>query len=141
MNAANALARRILASQFLRFALVGTAGFVVNEAALWAVHGMTGLNYYWSQPFAFLIAVTFTWWGNRALTFRDQAARENLIHEWGRFVVANGLGAIANYALYAGMLRFAPPPADNPYLALAAGTLFGLIFNFTLSRRFVFRPR
>jgi putative flippase GtrA len=132
-------ARKLIASRFLRFAAVGTAGFVVNEIALWCVHHLTSLNYYTSQIPAFFVAVTFTWWGNRMLTFREQAARTSLVREWAKFVAANGLGAMANYALYVSLLRFAPPPANNPYLALAVGTLFGLVFNFTLSKRFVFR--
>ncbi|MGB8363026.1 MAG: GtrA family protein [Rhizomicrobium sp.] len=139
MTALSAISACLLQSRFLRFGLVGTAGFVVNEAALWVVHHLIGLNNYWSWPPAFIVAVTFTWWGNRVLTFYEHAARSSLMREWGKFVVANGLGAIANYLLYVSMLRFAPPPADNPYLALAAGTLLGLVFNFTLSKRFVFR--
>ena len=139
MNAISEFVRALFKSRFLRFAAVGTAGFVVNEIALWFVHHLSALNYYTSQIPAFFVAVTFTWWGNRMLTFREHAARTSLLREWAKFVAANGLGAVANYALYVSLLRFAPPPADNPYLALVAGTLFGLIFNFTLSKRFVFR--
>jgi len=139
VSALSELARKAVDSRFLLFAAVGTAGFVVNEIALWLVHHLTALDYYTSQIPAFFVAVTFTWWGNRMLTFREHAARASVLREWAKFVAANGLGAAANYALYVSLLRFAPPPADNPYLALAAGTLFGLVFNFTLSKRFVFR--
>ena len=139
MNAVLDFARKLIASRFLRFAAAGTAGFVVNEIALWIVHHLTPLTYYTSQIPAFFVAVTFTWWGNRMLTFREQASRASLVREWAKFVAANGLGALANYALYVSLLRFAPAPANNPYLALAAGTLFGLVFNFMLSKRFVFR--
>lgn len=133
------IAARLLNSRFLRFGVVGTAGFVVNEAALWAMLAAIGLDRYTAQIPAFFVAVTFTWWGNRALTFRDQAAQSSLVREWAKFVMANGLGAIANYALYVGLIRFAPNPLDIPYVALAAGTLLGLVFNFTMSKRFVFR--
>jgi putative flippase GtrA len=132
-------AARLLQSRFLRFALVGTAGFVVNTAVFWVGHHLVGLNTYWSWYPAFLVAVTFTWWGNRTLTFHDHAARISLVREWGKFVAASGFGAVANLALFTALIRFAPPPANNWFLALAAGTLFGLVFNFTLSRRYVFR--
>ncbi len=132
-------AARLFNARFIRFGLVGTAGFAVNEAALWAMLVLAHLDRYSAQIPAFFVAVTFTWWGNRMVTFRDRAAQTSLIREWGKFVAANGLGAIANYALYVGLLRFAPYPANIPYLALAAGTLFGLVFNFTMSKRFVFR--
>lgn len=133
------IAIRLLSSRFLRFAAVGTAGFVVNEAALWLMLAAIHLDRYTAQIPAFFVAVTFTWWGNRTLTFREHAAQSSLIREWLKFVMANGLGAIANYALYVGLLRFAPYPLDIPYAALAAGTLLGLVFNFAMSKRFVFR--
>lgn len=133
------LAARLAQSRILRFAVVGGAGYFVNAAALWAIHHVAGLDYYTSYVPAFLVAVTFTWWGNRELTFQEHAARTSLAREWAKFVAANLIGFGANYALYASLLRFAPYPLDNPFIAQAAGTLFGLIFNFTLSKRFVFR--
>jgi putative flippase GtrA len=139
VNTLSAFAARLLQSRILRFGLVGGAGFVVNEAAFFVVQHLTGLDNHATWLAAFFVAVTFTWWGNRTVTFREHAATTSLGREWGKFVVANGLGAIANFLLFAVLVRFAPPPANNPYLALAAGTLFGLVFNFTLSKRFVFR--
>jgi putative flippase GtrA len=132
-------AARLYQSRFLRFGLVGGAGFFVNEAALFVMLAGVHLDRYTAQIPAFFVAVTFTWWGNRMLTFREHAAKTSLVREWGKFVMANGLGAIANYALYVSLLRFAPYPANIPYFALAAGTLLGLVFNFTMSKRFVFR--
>jgi putative flippase GtrA len=126
-------------SRVIRFGLVGAAGYFVNVAALWLVHHLLALNYYASYAPAFFVAVTFTWWGNRVLTFHEHAARENLLVEWAKFFAANLLGFLANYALYATMLRFAPAPLSNPYVAQIAGTLLGMVFNFTLSKRFVFR--
>ncbi len=133
------LTARLTQSRVLRFGAVGAAGYVVSVAALWLAHHLFSLNYYVSYLPAFLVAVTFTWWGNRILTFHAHAARENLIAEWAKFVAANLLGFLANYALYAALLRFAPAPLNNAYLAQIAGTLFGMIFNFTLSKKFVFR--
>ncbi len=139
MNGLQALWLRLRDARFIRFGLVGGAGFFVNEAALWVILNFIGLDRYTAQIPAFFVAVTFTWWGNRVLTFREHAAQTSLIREWVKFVAANGIGAIANYALYVSLLRFAPHPANSPYLALAAGTLLGLVFNFTMSKRFVFR--
>jgi putative flippase GtrA len=139
MTRVQALWLRLRDARFIRFGLVGAAGFVVNEAALWVMLSVLGLDRYTAQIPAFFVAVTFTWWGNRVLTFRAHAARTSLLREWAKFVAANGLGAIANYALYVSLLRFAPYPLNSPYLALAAGTLLGLVFNFTMSKRFVFR--
>ena len=130
---------RILRSRFLRFALVGGTGFFVNEAALYCALALAHLDKYSGWFVAFVVAVTFTWWGNRTLTFRDRAARKGLLAEWGAFVIANSLGAAANFAVYFALVTYAGRPAGNPLVAVAAGTLVGLVFNFVTSQRFVFR--
>lgn len=124
-------------SAFLRFAAVGAAGFVVNEAALYAaIHGLhLGRDAAWF--FAFVPAVTFTWWGNRTLTFRERAS-DAWLKEWARFVATNSLGALVNLAVYETLIHLTKLDA---MLALAAGVLAGLVFNFTLSKRLVFRGR
>ena len=70
----------------------------------------------------------------------DKAARGimAMVEEWAKFVAANALGFGVNYAVYVSLVTFAPSPLNSPYVALAFGTLAGLIFNFTLSKRFVF---
>jgi putative flippase GtrA len=135
------VATRLLRSQFLRFALVGTGGFVVDESVLALLHGVLGLDPFAARVVSILAAMTFTWWGNRTLTFRPHAARDAKakLAEWLRFVAANSVGAVVNYGTYATMLRFAPSPFGNAYVAAAVGVAIGLLFNFTLSKRFVFR--
>ncbi|HEX3666940.1 MAG TPA: GtrA family protein [Rhizomicrobium sp.] len=132
-------AKRVHEIRFLRFAFVGGCGFLVNELALYLTIYITGLNKYAAWFPAFAVAVTFTWWGNRTLTFRDRAASHGLLREWLVFLIGNSLGAAANFFVYFVVLRFAPPPFANPLLALVAGTIVGLVFNFTVTSRFIFR--
>jgi len=131
------------APAFLRFALVGGAGFVVSSGFLYLALHVLHLGEDVAWFFAFIPSATFTWWGNRTLTFNQHASRGLLdtLHEWIRFVVTNGFGAIVNYAIYESLIHWAPWPLNNPYLALACGVLGGMTFNFTLSKRLVFRPR
>lgn len=138
-----ALAAKFWAQPFVRFAAVGGAGFFVNEAALvlaklW-LHAGDKLGWF----IAFVPAVTFTWWGNRKLTFAEHASRghRDMLAEWARFVAANGVGAAANFLVYAALTTYAPWPFEIAYIALAIGILVGLVFNFTLSKRLVFRKR
>ena len=132
---------RTVRGQFLRFALVGAAGFPIDEGVLALMHGVFGLDPLVARVISISVAMTFTWWGNRMLTFRVEAAEgpAAMAREWLRFVGANGLGALINYGTFAALLRMAPPPFDNAYLATAIGVGVGLIFNFTLSRIYVFR--
>ena len=125
---------------FLRFALVGAAGFVVNEAALWIALHVFHLGKDAGWFFAFVPAVTFTWWGNRTFTFREHASTgaSAILREWLRFVVTNSFGALINLAVYEALIHLT---TIDPLLALACGVLAGMVFNFILSKRLVFRPR
>jgi len=135
------LLKRLSASRFIRFAAVGGAGFFVNEAALALAHELLGAGPRAGWFIAFVPAVTFTWWGNRKLTFADKASSHHvgILAEWARFVATNSLGAAANFAVYALLIGSTPWPFNIPYAALAIGVLVGLVFNFTLSKKLVFR--
>lgn len=130
-------------SQFLRFALVGGAGFFADEGVLWLMCNLAGLDPMTGRVVSILSAMTFTWWGNRTITFSEHAAKGlgGIFREWMRFVGANAIGALINYGTFATLLHFAPAPLNNAYLDTAIGVGIGLIFNFTLSRSFVFRAR
>ncbi|MBL6854288.1 MAG: GtrA family protein [Alphaproteobacteria bacterium] len=124
--------------------MVGGAGFVVDEAILTLGHYGLGLDPLVARAISILCAMTFTWWGNRIFTFAEHAANESagaILGEWFKFVLANALGAVVNYGTFTVLVRFAPAPLSNPLLATAIGVGVGLIFNFTLSKRFVFRPK
>jgi putative flippase GtrA len=134
-----ALVDRLSRSKFLRFAGVGGAGFFVDAAILAFGLHVLGLDPYSARLLSYLGAATFTWWGNRLLTFADTASADARAHEWGRFLAVNAIGAAVNYGVYAALVTFAPPPLNNPFAALAAGSLSGLAFNFFGSKRFVYR--
>jgi len=129
-------------SRFLRFAVIGGLGFFVNAAALYIALKFLGVGRHAAWFIAFVPAVTFTWWGNRNLTFREHASHTAAFREWLRFVATNGIGALLNLVTYEVLLSWSPFPPNNPYVpyaALAAGVLVGMMFNFTLSKRFVFK--
>lgn len=128
-------------AQFLRFAMVGGAGFFVDEGVLALMRNLFGFGPFSGRAVSILCAMSFTWWGNRTITFHTHAARglSAMAKEWLRYVMANSLGASLNYGSYALLVHFAPVPFDNPYLATAIGVGIGMVSNFTLSRFVVFR--
>jgi putative flippase GtrA len=141
VNAIETIVRTLAASRFLRFSVVGGFGFVVDVSVFFLLHDIAGLNAYAARPFSILAAMICTWLGNRILTFRDHAAEGvgAIFAEWLKFAATNTVGALLNYATFASLVGFAPPPFNYRYLALVAGTAVGLVFNFTLSKRIVFR--
>lgn len=135
------LVDKLLTNKLVRFGTVGGAGFFVNEAALLFARAVLHLGDHAGWLFGFAVAVTFTWWGNRTFTFHEHKSRGHagVLGEWVRFVATNAFGAVANFAVYALLIAFAPRPFNVPYAALFFGVLVGLVFNFTLSKRLVFR--
>jgi putative flippase GtrA len=135
------IARRLAGSRFLRFGAVGSGGYIVDNLVLLSMIDLVGLDRYSGRIVSFLAAATFTWWGNRYFTFSDRRAHgfSGATREWARFILANAVGGLVNVGLYATIVRFAPPPLNNPFLALPFGVAAGLTFNFFFSRQLVFR--
>jgi putative flippase GtrA len=127
---------------FIRFGMVGAGGYVVDTAVLALDTHFLGLDPYSGRALSIFIAMTFTWLGNRTLTFREHAARGSaraIAREWLKFLGANIVGAVVNYSTYALLVAYGPAPLSNKYVALICGVLAGLVFNFTLSKKLVFR--
>lgn len=124
-------------TQFLRFALVGVAGFVVDASALHVAMHYFGAGHYTGRIISYLAAATSTWVLNRHYTFRAHQD-SNLVREWLKFLAANSAGGLVNYSTYAALVAASTLVAAWPALGVAAGSLTGLIVNFTLSRRLVF---
>jgi putative flippase GtrA len=123
-------------AQFLMFGTVGTAGFILDTAAVYALRGTLGL--YGAGLAAYLVAATGNWLLNRAWTFRGQGSGP-MHRQWARFLAANLVGFTLNRGTYALLVTLVPLAAAQPVIATAAGALAGLFVNFSLSRGMVFR--
>ncbi len=121
--------------QLLRFGVVGGIGFLADAGVLLAALAL-GLDKYSGRVLSYLAAVTVTFALNRAWTFRDRQGSGAVAGQWARFAVLNLVGFAANYGTYALLVALT---ALHPVLAVAAGSLAGMGFNFVLSRRYVFR--
>jgi putative flippase GtrA len=132
-------ARFAVVMEILRFGVVGTIGFVVDTAVLYA--GLAfGLGLYGGRAVSYLVAATTTWALNRLWTFRGRG--EGPAHQqWALFLVVNLIGFAMNYGTYAALIAFVPMVAAHPVLGVAAGAIAGMFGNFVLSRQLVFRAR
>ncbi len=129
-----------LAIQFVQFALIGAAGFVVDVVVLETMLHLVGLDLYSGRVISYLAAATFTWGGNRALTFR-KTKTERRRSEWLRFLFANMPGGVVNYGVYTILVSRIALFGNQPAFAVAIGSLAGLLFNFVGSRNVVFTNR
>jgi len=129
---------RVAAARFLKFAGVGVVGFVADASILQAQLSLLAVSPYAARFVSYLAAATVTWWLNRNLAFRDASAARP-VRQWASFVATNAVGGAANYAVFATCIAVLPLGARHPVLAVGAGSIAGLLFNFTLSKKFVFR--
>lgn len=126
--------------QFLRFAMVGAAGFGVDAATLYAAMHYAGANHYVGRLISYLMAASFTWALNRRYTFHAHRSSGKLL-EWIRFLISNSFGGLLNYGTYAVLVASVSTVFSHPVLGVAAGSIAGLLANFVLSRQFVFTSR
>lgn len=122
--------------QFLKFGVVGTLGFVVDTATVYALRGSLGL--YGAGLASYVVAATCTWACNRTWTFRGLGSGA-MHRQWATFLAANMVGFILNRGTYAALVTFVPLCAAEPVFATAAGAIVGMFVNFGLSRAVVFR--
>jgi putative flippase GtrA len=122
--------------QFLMFGSVGTVGFLVDTATVYALRRALGL--YGAGIAAYVVAATVTWILNRVWTFRGLGSGP-VHHQWARFLVVNLGGFVLNRGTYALLVTFVALCAEEPVYAVGAGAIAGMFVNFSLNRTMVFR--
>ena len=129
------LSQRGMNEDFVRFAIVGSLGLCWDTGTVYALRGMVGL--YIAGAISYLVASTANWALNRVWTFRER--QHSSIHiQWMRFFIANLLGFLVNRGLYFTLISFFILCRSEPVLPIFAGSVVGLCFNYSLSKRFVF---
>jgi putative flippase GtrA len=122
--------------QFLMFGTVGTFGWVLDTATVYALRHQLGL--YGAGLVSYVVAATGTWLCNRLWTFRGSGSGP-AHRQWARFLAANAIGFVLNRGTYALLVTFVALCAAQPVFATAAGAIAGMFVNFGLSRTIVFR--
>ena len=128
-----------LSKQFLSFSVIGAIGFAVDVGVLYLMKYL-GLDLYSARVISFLTAASVTWLGNRMYTFKSQpGGNKKLTGEWATYLLAMTQGGLANYVTYALLITYIPFFGQHIWLAVACGTGTGLLINFFLARRVLFK--
>lgn len=109
--------------EVLRFGIVGVLAAGLDFALLSGAVRL-GVSPYLARIGSVAVAMTFTWWLNRNLTFAATAPPS--WSEYGRYVGTSLLGSAINYGLYSGGVYIGLPL----WLAFAIGTGVAAVFNF-----------
>lgn len=117
-----------------KFALVGGIGFII-DGALFYLLVKAELDIISARLIAFWLTASFTWLGNKYLTF-NCSLKNNLLKQWGKHMVSSHCSGAVNLVTFyfislTGALE----------LAFTVGVLLGAISNYWLSDKFVFRQQ
>ena len=126
---------RIVPTRFALFAAIGGLGVGVHFAILTFVFKSLSQPFGPSQTVATIGAMTFNFFLNNALTYRDQQLRgaRNLFLGWLSFCLVCGIGAAANVGVATFLFEY---QGALWTLSALAGVAVGAVWNFALSSRF-----
>jgi dolichol-phosphate mannosyltransferase len=126
---------RVIPTRFALFGTVGAAGVVVHMAVLAALLLVYEEAFTLAQALAVLSAMSFNFWLNNWLTYRDKRLKGwgEVLRGWAGFVATCAVGGFANVAVATFLEN------EGVFWALAAlcGILIGSVWNYALSSRFV----
>ena|ERR1700757_433261 len=136
------LSRLGLSESFIRFGIVGVLGFCWDTGTVYALRPF--INLYLAGTCGFLVAASANWAVNRLWTYRHRIHAAPHV-QWAKFMTANAIGFVFNRGVFFTLVsKYFSDAAktgifhSQPVLAIAAGSISGLCFNYFLSKRFVF---
>ncbi|WP_375397180.1 glycosyltransferase [uncultured Sphingomonas sp.] len=127
---------RFIPVRFAMFAAVGALGALVHLAVVGPLHKDLAVGFIKSSIAATAVAMTFNFFLNNALTYRDgrlKGARA-LFDGWVSFCAVCAVGAIANVGVAAFLYN---AQSDTWILSALAGIAVSAVWNYALSSRFV----
>ena len=125
--------------RFGKFGVVGTCGFLVDAGVLHVVRPLAGLIA--GRVLSFCCAVLATWLLNRSWTFSSRPSGRSVGTELGAYFALMLVGGAVNFGVYVAMIKLSTLAGRFPTLAVAGGSLAGLMVNFASAQRIVFRKR
>lgn len=126
---------KVIPTRFALFGTVGALGVVVHFMVLSTLLFLVGHHFTLAQSGAVLVAMSFNFWLNNYLTYRDKRLTGwgELIRGWLGFIATCAIGGFANVAI----ATFLEGQGVFWVLAALAGIVVGSVWNYALSSRFV----
>lgn len=125
--------------RFAKFCIAGTIAFLVDAGIVTALTALFGMDPYVARILSFLAAATTTWAINRRYTFEMKQPPSH--GELAGYVVLMLAGAAVNYGAYAACITFWPLAREHLWLAVAIGSMAGLVLNYLSARALFGRVR
>jgi len=143
---------RYMSVRFIKFALVGASGTIVNLCAFLAFARLFGLRDWRISALATLFANLTNYIFNNAWTFVDRGHRGwSLLRGYVSYLGFSLVGMSASTLTFAGLTGayhtylHTVQPAKEPYIVVLGcqlvAILVGTVFNYELNRRFTWRDK
>jgi putative flippase GtrA len=129
----------VLIRQLMAFGVVGVIGFSIDAGTLYLARWL-GAGLILGRIVSYLTAATCTWALNRRFTFTSREAQDPW-REWALFMVSQVAGAAFNLGVYAWLVTANGLITAQPIIGVAAGSLAGMLVNFFVAKKIVFRER
>jgi len=126
---------KIIPVRFAMFSGIGALGAAVHLAVVWAFFRAMGASFLAATIVATLVAMTFNFFLNNALTYRDRRLKgaKQLFDGWIIFCLVCSVGAAANV----GVAAFLHDVQQGGWAVSAlAGVVVAAVWNYALSSRF-----
>ena len=130
----------MLRRQFLHFCVAGVLGFLVDAGLVELLVKAAGVGPYLARVVSVSAAILTTFTYNREISFRASRS-DRPLREFGRYLLGNAGGLSVNYGTYAACIAGLALAREWPVLAVAAGSVAGMLVNFASARYFVFVAR
>jgi dolichol-phosphate mannosyltransferase len=127
---------KLVPVRFAMFSAIGVIGVGIHMGVLALFYLVAGTTFLLGQIAATVVAMTFNFLLNNALTYRDRRLKgwRQLLDGWVSFCVVCSVGAVANVGVAAFLYDF----HYGAWAASAlAGVFVGAVWNYALSSRFV----
>lgn len=126
---------RWIPTRFVLFGIVGGLGVFVHMAVLAAIYWPQSVGFGLAQAIATMVAMSFNFWLNNLLTYRDKklGGADGLFWGWLKFCGACSVGAFANVS--AAMVL--EDQGVLWWVAALVGVAIASVWNYALSSKFV----
>lgn len=122
--------------EFLKFAVVGGSGVIVNMGCFFLLTRYAGLKIEYASPIAIEVSILTNFFLNNIWTFRKRNTKVGFAARIFRYHLVTGLAGIVNYGI---LLLLAKVFGINDLIANLIGIIIGTFINFFLNSLWTWR--
>ncbi|WP_129640878.1 GtrA family protein [Peristeroidobacter agariperforans] len=123
--------------EVMSYLAVGGVGFLIEAVILTVLTQFAGWSPWLARVPSFVTAVLATWVLNRRHTFPERGLQRRSLEAFF-YMAIQSAGVAINLAIYSVCLMLLPQLVRFPVIALAAGSLGGLVSNYLFNSRLLY---